>query len=67
MGVVLACAAVTGTLFLARIVQGDPILWVAPLGYSAVLAAAMCYRLLTPKSPLVIGPRRLIDHPNAPE
>jgi hypothetical protein len=61
------CAAVTGTLYLARVVQGDPVFWAAPLGYGVVLAAALGYRLLNPNSRLVIGPRRLIDETNAPE
>jgi hypothetical protein len=67
MAVVIACAAVTGTLYLARVVQGDPVFWAAPLGYGAVLAAALCYRLLKPKSPLVIRSRPLIGSTKAPE
>ena len=67
MGVVIACAAVTGTLHLGRVVQGDPVLWAAPLGYGVVLAAALGYRLLNPNSPLVSRSRRLIDNANAPE
>jgi hypothetical protein len=67
MGVVIAWAAMTGTLYLVRVVQGDPVLWAAPLGLGVVLAAALCYRLLNPNSPLVIGPRRLIDETNLPE
>jgi hypothetical protein len=67
MVVVISCAAVTGTLYLGRFVQGDPALWVAPLGYAAVLTVALCYGLLNPDSPLAIGSRRLIDNTNAPE
>ena len=67
MAVVIVCAAVTGTLYLAHVVQGDLVLWAAALGYSVVLAAALGYRLLNPNSPLVIGPRRLVDGTNAPE
>jgi hypothetical protein len=67
MALVIVGAAVTGTLYLGRFVQGHPALWVAPLFYSAVLAAALCYGLLNPNSPLAIGSRRLIDKANAPE
>jgi hypothetical protein len=67
MVVIIACAAVTGTLYLGRFVQGDPALWVAPLCYAAVLAAGLCYGLLNPNSPLAIGSRRLIDSANPPE
>jgi len=67
MGVIIACAAVTGTLYFGRIVHGDPILWAAPLCYGPVLGTALYYGLLNANSPLVIGPRKLIDKADVPE
>ena len=65
MGVVIACAGGSGILYLARVVQGDPVLWAPPLVYGAVLAAVLCYRLVNQNSPLVRS-HRLIDDANAP-
>jgi hypothetical protein len=67
MGLIMLAAVFTGTLHLARVVQGDPVFWAGPLVYAAVLAAAGGYRLLNPTSPLVIGPSGFVDKANTPE